>query len=449
VAIVKARRGGALGALGSTFPTQFAPKPKSAAVFSLPAKASVAARLIGRPPTASTPPSSSLVPIGRPPASSSSFTSAISRAFAPSTVPSSSGAPSSPSIVGNFLNSILGPGKFGAPTTGAAASNLHNVGFSPTQSIAKRLANPATYAPQTANAAAVQAGQVPSSFPSNVLPLFPASPSGGDDSGGGGSGGGGGGGDPGPASDDNYGDQSDLPDYGGDDGSTGDDDDTGDSGGYSEQGGGGPSDTYAFDQPAIEETEGFNPPDVESRRRRGIFQDPDHQDSAYADGAGYDNDDDESTGGQDMYAPGVSTRAPDGADESWSWRDRPRPHVPHHMYMSPRDRPGGEEGDDDMDASDYVSALEGYDSPGMGGFSDFLTSLGKQVGVTALNASANALGAKAPAKTLTIPPAPPLSAAAKIGIAIAVALPVAYLVMKNRSAPAVVHNPRRRRRRRR
>jgi hypothetical protein len=206
--------------------------------------------------------------------------------------------------------------------------------------------------------------------------------------------------------------------------------DDNDSGGYSEQGGGDPADSYAHDELAIRRTEALSPPDVDTG--------PD---------VGFDNDDDESSGGQDMpqEAPSMAPSAP---AESWSFNDRRRMSIPDHMYDAPAFRPGGEEGDDTMDAGDYVAALNGYAPGGMSGFSDFLKSLGKTVAVDTLNASSKALGGSG-AKAVTVPTAPPMTMGAKVLIGVAIGVPVIYLLTRSRGggAPAVAHNPRRRRRR--
>lgn len=299
---------------------------------------------------------------------------------------------------------------------------------------------------------------------SNVIPFpgaqSPFSPYGGGSGGGsdgGGGGSGGSGGSSGSASDgsapgDDYG-----YDDGGDDG-TGDDGQPyqygsdnagpsdmpqyGDSGGYSQQGGGSPADTYAQDMPAVDQTESYNPPDRDTGS-------PDY--GGYMGPAGFDNDDDEDTGGQDVPMT-ASDMAPEAPAASWKFDDRHRMPIPHHMYDSPRRRPGGEEGDDDMDAGDYVAALNGYQTEagaGMAGFLDALKSVGQAAGIATLNATAKSLGA-AGAKPVVVK-APPMSTAAKIGIAVAVGVPLLYLFTRKKSAPtpAVATNPRRRRRRRR
>jgi hypothetical protein len=287
-------------------------------------------------------------------------------------------------------------------------------------------------------------------------PLYPndAYQPGGDDSGGGGGSGGAGGsggssgsaGDQ-PAQGDDGGDGG--YDDGGDDGGGSpynygsDNADTGNSGGYSQQGGGSPADSYASDSSAIEQTEAYNPPDRDTG-------------SADYGGAlgptGFDNDDDEATGGQDypQVASSAANESDPSAVESWNFADRQAPNIPDHMYTAPRHRPGGEEGDDEMDAGDYVAALNGYQSAGMAGFTDILKSVGKSVGVDALNTTAKALGAAGGSQVKVTKP--PMSGAAMIGIAVAVAIPAIYLLKSHKSAPAapaVATNPRRRRRRRR
>lgn len=216
--------------------------------------------------------------------------------------------------------------------------------------------------------------------------------------------------------------------------------------GPSQQGDGGPSDTFEEDEELADDWRTENSlPDV-----------PGDDEDEDIDGGGLDNDESEETGGQDMPMPRSATpRAPSGPTDTWSYRNKPKPIIPAHMYTAPRYRPGGEEGDDTMDAADYVTALNGHDAPGMGGFSDFLKDVGKTVGVTVLNDATRALGGTPPgalpAKVI-VPPPPPMSTAAKIGIAVAIGIPVLYFLTRSRSvaaAPLVAHNPRRRRRRRR
>lgn len=216
------------------------------------------------------------------------------------------------------------------------------------------------------------------------------------------------------------------------------DDDTGDSGGYSEQGGGGPDDTYAHDEDAIRRTEMFNPPDLDEHSPNDDFEDDPN--------AGYDNDDGEEAGGQEA-SPAAESYAPTAPQDSWAFGDRRRTVIPAFMYAAPRNRPGGEEGDDSMDASDYVAALNG-----MGDSSDYLKTFGKDVGVSAATAALTsinrALGG-AGAKKVELPPTPPMSAAAKIAIGVVVGMPILYFLARSfRSTPAAVKNPRRRRSRR-
>lgn len=207
------------------------------------------------------------------------------------------------------------------------------------------------------------------------------------------------------------------------------------------EGDGGPSDSYESDDDIIARHTADN----------SLPDPPDDDDDI--DAAGYDHDEDEDTGGQDMPQTAPPAAPKNDRPESWSYRNKPKPRIPAHMYTAPRFRPGGEEGDDSMDAADYVSALNGYDAPGMGGFSDFLKTVGKDVGVEVLNDASKAIGGSgALPKKIIVPPPPPMSMAAKIGIGIAIALPVLYFLTRSHggsSAPLVAHNPFRRRRSRR
>jgi len=366
--------------------------------------------------------------------------SLLARALAPSTAPAVIAPGDSQNWWSNdpFLKSVAATVTGSqAPTTRAFLESKVNTGFNARPAgIMQRLANALT-SPTSASPAAPTAF---SPTPDNVIP-FPGSSapaSSGSGGGGGGSGGGGGGG------------GSDGGAYGGgpatDSAATGEDDgdgggggtdypgDENDSGGYSEYGGGDPADSYGHDAAAIRATNALSPPDVGDYEKA-------------PDGAAYDNDDDEDSGGQDM--PQVSTsRAPEAPSESWSYRDRARMSIPAHMYDAPAFRPGGEEGDDTMYAGDYVAALNGYGA-GMGGFSDFIKSLGKDVAVTTLNASSKALGGSG-AKAVVVPTAPPMSMGAKVLIAAAIGVPALYFLTRSHGggAPAVAHNPRRRHRRR-
>ena len=251
------------------------------------------------------------------------------------------------------------------------------------------------------------------------------------------------------------------------------------SGGYSEYGGGDPADTFAHDQVAIQRTEALSPSDVDPHSPQSDYAPGPYSGNSYLEKhgtgneldytaglGGFDNDDDESSGGQEMGSI-VSQYAPSGAEESWNWRDRGRTPIPPFMYDAPRDRPGGEEGDDSMDAGDYISALNGFGdaaqdardkwnaggSLGTPSAGDFFTQFGKDVGVSAAQGAltnlSKALGGGT--KKVDVLAPPPMSTAAKIAIAVAVGIPIVYILTRTKSAPAplTVHNPRRRRARRR
>jgi hypothetical protein len=118
------------------------------------------------------------------------------------------------------------------------------------------------------------------------------------------------------------------------------------------------------------------------------------------------------------------------------------------MYTAPRYRPGGEEGDDTMDASGYLSALGGMGNLS-GGWTDALKDIGKQAGKAALQSSlakANAKLGGGGAKQIAIAPEPPMSTGKKVFLAALVAVPAIYFLTSMRRKPATVSNPRRRRR---
>lgn len=317
-------------------------------------------------------------------------------------------------------------------------------GLRPTGSILDKIANiwsnPTAFAPASATPL--------SPAPDNVIP-FPTNYGGGGGGGGGsGDGGGGGGGGGGvyggPAADDARAPGDDGADDGdGDDGGDGGGQgapgdgqsypgDQDDSGSYSEYGSGGPADTFTHDQRAISQTnQMFSPPDVNT-------PDDDGQ-------VGYDNDDDEGTGGQD-YAQHSPPTAPRGREDSWSFRDRAPVTIPGHMYTAPAYRPGGEEGDDTMDASGYMAALNGDSEESFAGFwSDLGKSVAKGAAQSALQTANAKLGGSG-AKKVDVGTAPPMSVGKKLFIGAVVAVPLLYFLTRHKSAPApaVVSNGRRR-----
>lgn len=363
--------------------------------------------------------------VGAPPAVDGGSVSTAWRAMPQATASSSD---VNPSGVGAWLRksafasgSALSRATGAAPAPGDFFKRLASAITQPTASIATMNAdvqNAPGFAPTSAYA------------PSNVIP-FPASGGGGGGGGDGGGGGSGGGGSwgGGAASDDGGQQPGDGEDYPGDEN---------DSGGYSEYGGGDPADTFNHDRRAIEETERFSPPDVDRAEDGG---------GGYASdsGAGFDHDADEDEGGQDYAQQSPPLAASSGQEESWSYRDRRPMTIPGYMYTAPAYRPGGEEGDDSMDATGYLSALNDS-GQAFSGAEDFFKSLGKNLAISGaqqtLVAANKALGGSG-AKPVVVPTAPPMTLGKKVFIGVAVAVPVLYFLTRHR-APSVVSNPRRR-----
>lgn len=435
-----------------------APSGAPPAVVSAPAKPSVARRgwaaiTSGGVSSAPAPRSTSLVPVGVPPAvpgdapSSGSF-GARGGGIAATIVGNAPGATSTSTsasaVNANGVGAWLRSGAFSnqpgalaratgkAPVTGDFFKRLASAITQPTASIAT-MESDVQRAP----------GFVPGATyaPSNVIPFPEPAPAPYYAPAYGGGGGGGGGGDSGGGSWGN------APAGGGGEGEDyseqpGDDEnypgDENDSGGYSEYGGGDPADTFEHDRRAIAETSRFSPPDVDRSEDGG-------EGYASDSGVGFDNDADEDEGGQDYAQQSPPLAAPTGQEESWSYRDRRPMRIPGYMYTAPAYRPGGEEGDDSMDATGYLSALND-DGSAFSGAEDFFKSLGKDLAVNAAQrtlATANAALLGSGAKPVVVPPAPPMSLGKKFFIGVAVAAPVLYFLTRHR-APAIVSNGRRR-----